>query len=145
MTSENEASKIGIVIAVGFALVFFPALWMFVGLILSRISGWHGLAAKYRMDAKFAGPTWTWQTGHMRLVGFRNTLTVGTNRQGLYLAVLFPFRFQHPPLFVPWSDITVTPKRGLFIPGMQFLMGPAPGVPLWLSAGLAEKVRQASV
>jgi hypothetical protein len=143
MASESDTSIIAVVIPL--FVVCFSALWLFVCALLSWISGWRALGQEYRCDVKFAGPTWTWQTGHMRGVGFRNTLTVGAERRGLYLAMMLPFRFCHPPLFIPWSHITVTPKRGLFISGMQFLLGPEPGVALWLSAGLAEKLRQASI
>ena len=80
----------------------------------------------------------------MGLVGIRNYLTIGASRKGLYIAMLLPFRFRHPPLFIPWSDIAVTQKRMLFMTGTQFPMGPSPGVTLWVSAGLADKLRQAS-
>jgi hypothetical protein len=143
MASENDTGIIAIVITV--FVVAFSALWLFVCGLLSWISGWHALGQEYRCDVKFAGPTWSWQTGHMRGVGFRNSLIVGAERRGLYLAMMLPFRFRHPPLFIPWSHITVSPKRGLFISGMQFLLGPELRVPLWLSATLAEKVRQASL
>jgi hypothetical protein len=142
MASENDTSILFLVIPI--FLVSFSALWLSVCALLSWISGWHSLGQEYRCHVTFAGPLWSWQTGHMRGVGFRNCLTVGADRGGLYLANALPFRFRHPPLYIPWSHIQVTPKRGLFIPGMQFLLGPAPGVPLWLSTKLAEKVRQAS-
>lgn len=142
MASENDTSLIAILIPV--FIIAFGAVWLFVCGLLSWISGWSGLGQEYRCGVPFTGPVWSWQTGHMRGVGFRSCLTVGADRGGLYLAMMLPFRFRHPPLYIPWSHIQVTPKRGLFISGMQFLLGPPPGVTLWLSAALAEKLRQAS-
>jgi len=127
------------------AAIGFVAIWLFVNLILSRASGWHELGKHYRMDSEFSGSTWTWQSGQMGLVGISNCLTIGSNRTGLYLAMMLPFRFQHPPLFVPWSDIAVTQKRSLFRNGVQFMMGRSASVTLWVSAGLAEKIRQSSL
>jgi hypothetical protein len=39
------------------------------------------------------------------LANYNNVLTIGACQQGLYLASMFLFRFMHPPLLVPWSEI----------------------------------------
>ena len=36
---------------------------------------------------------------------------MGADARGLYLSVFFLFRFGHPPIFVPWRDITITEKK----------------------------------
>jgi hypothetical protein len=41
-----------------------------------------------------------------------NVLTLGVSQQGLYLASMFLFRFMHPPLLVPWSEIKVRRSKG---------------------------------
>lgn len=63
------------------------------------------------------------------LANYRNCLRLGANQDGLYLAVLFLFRFMHPPLFVPWSEIKITRKRGLFGEYVTLTMGRDAGIP----------------
>lgn len=141
---ENQPEPINIILIIPIFLTFFTALWLLVGLLNSALSGWQRLATRYATEKPFSGHKWTWESGQMRWVGIRNCLTVGADRNGLYLAMLVVFRFRHPPLFIPWSDISITPKRSFFRKGMEFRLGGNDGVPLWLSADLAERLRQAS-
>lgn len=52
------------------------------------------------------------------------------------------FRFRHPPLFIPWSQIQITPKKNFFRKGMEFHLGGEQGVSLWIGANLAERLRR---
>ena len=142
---EAQPSPINIGLLIPVILVSFASIWLFVNLLLSVISGWASLAGRYGSDAPFSGSIWKWESGQMRLVGIRNCLTIGANRQGLHLAMMILFRFRHPPLFIPWREITITPKRSFFRKGMEFRLGGNGGVPLWISAELAERLRQASL
>ena len=45
--------------------------------------------------------------GSVHLARYNGVLTVGVNPAGLYLAVMPLFRPGHPPLFIPWPDVTV--------------------------------------
>lgn len=48
-------------------------------------------------------------------VNYSNCLTLTIGDRGIRLAILFPFRFGSPPLFIPWLMIeSVTAKRFLF-------------------------------
>jgi hypothetical protein len=38
---------------------------------------------------------------------YRNCLTFTANQQGLHVSIFFLFRSGHPPLWIPWSEITV--------------------------------------
>ena len=49
------------------------------------------------------------------LTGYGNCLTVGANSYGLYLRILFLFRFMHPPLFIPWSEVSIKTRRNLIL------------------------------
>jgi hypothetical protein len=95
-----------------FPLTFVAVLvsgWILIGLFLGRLSGWHRLAKSYRTTQKFAGQRFHFRTAVCRwLVGYRMCVTVGGNREGLYLALFPLFRVGHPALLIPWSDITVT-------------------------------------
>jgi hypothetical protein len=98
-------------------LYLFPALfvgiWLSVGVLLSRLGGWHRLASRYRLSGTFSGKVWRFQSGKFKWASYNNCLSVGGNEKGLYVAPLFIFRFGHPPLFIPWGDITV--ERGKFL------------------------------
>jgi hypothetical protein len=69
---------------------------------------------------------------------------IGSDPVGLHLAVLFPFRPGHPPLFIPWSEVSVREgwnptRRGV---ALSFLR--VPEVPLVLSTKLAGRLAESS-
>src|SRR3954466_7384369 len=90
--------------------LYFVALWLFVSATISVIGGWTALAKRFRFSkARFTGPSWNGQSGQMRwIAGYHNCLTLGCNAQGLYLAIMPLFRFRHPPLLIPWEEISVS-------------------------------------
>jgi hypothetical protein len=48
-------------------------------------------------------------------VSYRGCLFVTVSASGFRLSIFFPFRFQSPPLFVPWARVdSVTEKRMLY-------------------------------
>lgn len=126
-------------------LVFFSALWLSITALLSFLSGWGKLAKRYPAEREFDGQRWTWQSAQMGVVGIRGCLTAGANREGLYLAMMLPFRFRHPPLFIPWRAVQPVPKQMLFFRGVEFRVGPEPVVTVWVRETLAERLRLASV
>ena len=100
----------------GFPYLFldlFVGIWLAVMFLLSRLGGWHRLASRYRLSGTFSGKVWRFQSGKFNWAGYNNCLSVGGNEKGLYVAPLFIFRFGHPPLFIPWGDITVEKKKFL--------------------------------
>jgi len=144
MTS-SPTNEIGILVILPLFVVSFVPLWIGAVFLTSLFSGWGALASHYATDRHPPAHVWTFQSGSMRLAGYNHILTVGANREGFYLSTMILFRFGHRPLFVPWSDITVTPKTNFFRSGMEFRLGRHNPVPLWLSAHLSEQVRQASL
>jgi hypothetical protein len=82
------------------------------------------------------------QSGQMRwLANYNNVLTLGANQEGLYLASMFLFRFMHPPLLVPWSEISVRSKKGWVFEYVIFTMGHELAIPLRIRVKLAERLR----
>ncbi len=57
------------------------------------------------------------------IAGYRNCLTVGCNHEGLYLATMPPFQFRHPPLLIPWDEITVTRRQIVFFQSVRLRDG----------------------
>ena len=52
------------------------------------------------------------------------------------------FRFRHPPLLVPWNEITISRRRIAFFRVVRFGLGRELDIPLYLRAKLADKVRR---
>jgi hypothetical protein len=120
----------------------FLALWLLVSTIISYIGDWTTLAKRFRLQQPFAGTRWTGQSGQMRwIAGYGNCLTVGGCPEGLYLATMPLFMFRHPPLLIPWAEITVMQRRILVFRFVRFGLGRELDIPLYLRAKLAEKVR----
>jgi hypothetical protein len=92
--------------------------------VASLLSGWFVLARRFRFGGTFDGPEWPFQSGSLNgLFGnYHNCLMIRANQEGLYLSVFPLFRFGHPPLFVPWHEITVTRTQFLFFKRMRLAL-----------------------
>ena len=68
----------------------------------------------------------------------------GLHLSGLHLSLFFPFRVAHPPLFVPWSDISVAGRWDiLFIGHVKLLLGREEQIPFVISDLLADRIQSA--
>jgi hypothetical protein len=102
---------------------FFPlfaVMWFGISALLSRIGGWSSLAAHFRAAQPATGEHFRFVSGSMGEkffpVSYGGCLFVAINDNGLHLSILFLFRFQSPPLFIPWSQVeSVEQKRLLFL------------------------------
>ena len=92
--------------------IFFLVFWLLLNFIVSRLTGWARIASHYRNVGGFTGKVWRFQTITTRRgMAYKGNMNVGADSRGLYLSLFFLFRFGHPPVFVPWGDITVTEKQ----------------------------------
>lgn len=84
-------------------------------------------------------------------VDFNNAQTeaiqLGVDRQGMYLSMSIPFRFFHPPIFVPWSDVRSvaqgppwTDKKS----EIRFTFAASPDVPLDVDREVAVEIQKRS-
>jgi hypothetical protein len=120
----------------------FMAAWFGVSALISYIGGWTTLAKRFRLKRPFTGRRWNWQSGHMRwTASYNGCLIVGCCAEGLYLATMPLFRFRHPPLLIPWTEISVTRRRILFFKYVRFGLGRELDIPLCLRPALADKLR----
>jgi len=75
------------------------------------------------------------------IAGYGRCLTVGANETGLYLAT-FPFFMPgHPPLLIPWSEVSYSKRKMFFVPMVRFELGTEISVPFWVRETLAERLR----
>lgn len=125
--------------------IYFLAVWFMVGAVLSFIGGWFSLAKVYRTQVAFNGAKWRMCSGQMRwLVNYNNVLTIGVSQQGLYFASMFLFRFMHPPLLVPWSEIKVRRSKGWVFEYVILTMGRELAIPLRIRGNLAAKLQESA-
>ena len=125
--------------------VFFVSIWLLVSACVSWIGGWSTLSKTYRAQSPFVGAKWTLQRAQMRWrTNYNNALTLGVNPQGLYLAIVFLYRFRHPPLLIPWSDVKVRRSSGWVFEYVILTLGHEIEIPLKISKSLAEKLRAAA-
>jgi hypothetical protein len=120
--------------------VFFIGLWAFVLFLVALLSGWSRLAQAYQAHTRFEGEIWRFRTGHFGWARYNGCLTVGANYEGLYLAVFPLFRIGHPPLFIPWYDITTAEKKGFLSSYLEFKFARAPSVTLHIHRSLGEAI-----
>jgi hypothetical protein len=126
--------------------VFFVALWCVIFFLISQASGWAVLARRFRLTSPFAVQSWDWKSARMRWgANYNNCLTIGSDPIGLYLSMVFPFRFAHPPLLLPWQEVSVRRRRSmLFFKYVELSLGREEQIPLLIRENLAEQIRQAA-
>ncbi len=98
--------------------IFFFGFWVLICLGLSNMGGWKNLAESYPGKKTFFGKQFTMRDGYLGKAHYRTLLTLGANSRGLHISVLFAFRIGHPPIFIPWSDISAKHKKRLMIYNM---------------------------
>ncbi len=130
-------------------IIFFIILWICVCKLISATGGWRTLARDYRANTAFDGQKrWLKSATMRRWTNYNNCVNIGANKYGLYLSVLPVFRVGHPPLLIPWTDIsTEAAKRRLLPDAVKFSFAKQPEVPVILSEKLAAaifKMRQDS-
>jgi hypothetical protein len=140
MDVEMKSSMGGGLMGLWFPLVF-AGLWIVIGLALSRFGGWHDLAKEYRSDRDLAAGRLRWKSAGMRgMVRYRNCLSMGSDGAGFFLSISPLFRAGHPSLFIPWSDISVSPRRVWIWDFAELRFARCPGIPLLIRAALAKSL-----
>lgn len=121
-------------------VLLFPLVWSGALMLVAHTGGWARIAAEYRSWDPFEGRRWRFQSGQFGWSNYGNCLTVGAARQGLYFSVLFLFRPGHPPILVPWSDVTATPGKFLFSRYVDFRFRRVPEARVRLAQRLADRI-----
>lgn len=101
---------------------FFPlvvAAWFAITGLLAHAGGWASLARSFRARQPARGERFRFASGSMggRIlpVNYGACLFVSVSDAGMHLSLLYPFRFQSPALFIPWSEVeSVTEKQLIF-------------------------------
>jgi len=112
---------------------------------ISHVGGWASLADTYRITEPFSGRKWKFQCGQLRYwTQYNNCLIVGADPRGLYLSILWPLRIAHPPLFIPWRDISRSSGKFLWAKYVELRLGREGAIPFRISYPLAQKLEDAA-
>ena len=124
-------------------LLTFSLIWVVGCFGLSLFGGWFFAAKHYMATEEFEGETWNLQSASFGyFVSYGGCLTIGGNRHGMRLSVLFPFRLGHSPLFIPWSDITRVAETSRFF-GVTLVLRLCPSVKIKVSPKLIRRLEEA--
>jgi len=123
-------------------ILLFIILWICVCKLISATGGWRILARDYRANSLFDGQKlWLKSATMRRWTNYNNCVNIGANNYGLYLSVLPLFRVGHPPLFIPWADISTEAASRRLLPDIvKFSFAKQPEVPVILSKKLAGRI-----
>jgi hypothetical protein len=122
-------------------IVLFPIVWVAVCILLSRMSGWHKLAEKYIRIDFVSGEKWRFRSARLRhSVGYNGCVNFYANREGLGISIFFPFRVGHPPLFIPWTDISISKETKFFRKMISFKVGREFPIPIIVYERLGYKI-----
>jgi len=104
-----------------FLPLVFIGMWVAVTFILSKF-GWANLAAHYKTDQEFIGKRVGIISAWINWVSYKNALVLKYNDEGIYIKPFLIFRLFHPPLLIPWKDITEVQDKKVFFVGYKELM-----------------------
>jgi len=120
------------------------AVWTGIGYLVAVAGGWRRLAEAYPSDEEVDGMMWRFQSAMLGFgANYGGCLTITANDDGLRIATLPFFPPFHPPLFIPWQDISFSRSRVFFVPQITLQFAAHPTLPLHISIRLAKKVQDA--
>jgi len=114
-------------IAAPTSLIFLGLTFMGISSVFARLGGWARLVEPYSCPADaFDTIQIHWVSfAYLGRLNYQNILRIGADSTHLYLRIALLFRAGHPPLRIPWTDVTVVPrKRTWFIQMVSIGLGP---------------------
>lgn len=128
-----------------FIIVAIVGTWAGSLVMVSHLGGWASLGDRYRCEEPFLGSRWNFQCGQFRWpANYNNCLTVGADPRGLFLWVFPLLRIAHPPLFIPWREISVSQVKVLWIKQVKLRLGRQLAIRVTINNRLAEKLKAAA-
>jgi len=125
-------------------ILFWFFMWASISAVLSHLGGWAALAKSYLDIYPPKIYRWTWVNGRFRVfVNYSNCLKIDADEKGMHLAIVYMFKFMHPPLLIPWTDIREI-KYGsywFFWTELQLMLGDSDQVPIALYGSVAKEFR----
>jgi hypothetical protein len=129
-----------------FFVLLFCGTWILVSFSISRASGWTKLAQIYAAQQPFSGTLIRFQAAQFRrATNYNGCLDFGSDMHGLYIVPMLIFRAFHPPLRIPWSEVTAQPiKVWRVFNFIELRFQRAPDCPVRIKPALAKRLVEAS-
>jgi len=128
-----------------FFFLLFGALWVLIFYLFARVGGWGRLAKQYREVEKTEGEKFRFQNAMLNYARYRSGVTFVVNRRGLGLSMPIFMRMGHPPLFIPWNEITVKDvEKKFFGQCYEITASRCPDVSLKIETHLARRISKLS-
>lgn len=87
----------------------FAAFWLTMTGAISFLSGWHELAQRFGSGDSIDGERFRFRSAAIGWpafpVSYGGSLFATVGARGFMLSILFPYRFLHPPLVIPWAEV----------------------------------------
>jgi hypothetical protein len=110
----------------------------------SYYNGWMELSTFYRSKDEFRGikyaEFWIHSSVSINLTGLAPLVIFGANSEGLYIVVPLILRLTHPPLFIPWNEISIIESYVGKSKQYKLQITKAPNVSLFISQRVGNKL-----
>jgi hypothetical protein len=85
--------------------ILFIAGWILVSFIMSRM-GWRQLAKQYRTKRRYSFGSGDLISARINWIRYKRCLMFIHDMEGMYLRPMILFRLFHPPIFIPWREMS---------------------------------------
>ena len=127
-----------------FLVALFAAVFSIAGFVSSMLAGWYALSKRFRALSEPCGPTKSagpFAYGvKMRWTNYANVVRLVAAEDALYISIVFPLRFSHPPLRVPWQEIKLGRTKVLWRRYVVLTLGDQERIPMRISEQMARKL-----
>ena len=120
--------------------LLFVGFWAAICLGMAHL-GWAKLARYYRASESFDGERLFFRSAQVGQSSYRNCLTMGAGPRALHLSVFFLFRVGHPPLLIPWADISAKDTHWLLGRGYELRFRLVPEVKMRLPSEIGDELQ----
>jgi hypothetical protein len=121
----------------------FVVIWCLAEHALARLGGWHTLARFYRARVPLDGQTLRGSAVSFGFIRYWDWVQFTAGNAGLGVSCYLRLSNAHPPLLIPWSELTMA-RHGLWpFQWVELGFAQAPKVRVSVMPGLAEKLIQA--
>jgi hypothetical protein len=133
-------------------VVVFGVVWVVVAEAIARPFRWSRVSRAYPFTGKIPRERYWVHSLWTRRGGCYEYVRIGVDQKGIYFDLLFRlglFRSWHPPIFVPWEEVSIADSRVFLTPVLELTFRRVPEVPFQLpkslfSRDLISSVRQHS-
>jgi hypothetical protein len=115
---QSNSTVLSVLAQPQWAVLFLVAFWFIGAALMARVAGWSSLAQQFAASEIPIGQSFRFVSGSLGSahwpIKYRNCLRIVVGNTGLYVSVMFPFKFRSPALLLPWHDIESIQEKQSF-------------------------------